>query len=112
MNRKISATIVFVIFLASLGVAYASYVMTSNNVTGTVTAQATMSLTLSPTTVVEGQTWTLTSTVSDATAGITVTFKEGITTVGTATTNSAGIATLSFIPLAGSHTYVATATHP
>lgn len=100
------------VILAAIAVAYAVYVMNSPPVSGTVGAQATLGLALNPTTIIQGEQWTLTATVSDATSGITVTFVEGATTVGTAVTDVSGVATLTLTPSVGFHMYSATATHP
>jgi len=114
MNSKLKTVgLILVVALITVGVVYAvSYFMTSNPVTGTVTPQATLSLALSPSTVTLGDSWTLTATVSDGTGGITVTFLEGASTVGTANTDVSGVASITFAPTVGSHTYTATATHP
>jgi hypothetical protein len=114
MNNKLKiAAAIIAVALLTVGIVYALYTMTSNPVTGTANDQETLSLTLSPTTIVVGETWTLTATVSDGTVGLTVTFiEQGVGSVGTADTNSLGVATLTLTPGVGSHTYTATAEHP
>jgi hypothetical protein len=74
---------------------------------------ATMALTASTTTLTVGSNLVLTATVSDASPSIQVTFRDQVgDAVGYATTNSVGVATLTFQPPAGTWTYHATATHP
>jgi len=62
-------------------------------------------LTVDETTVDVGDTITLTATVSDnhgdSVSGVTVTFKNGATTLGTASTNSSGVATYNYTTTAG-----------
>jgi hypothetical protein len=115
LTAKVKALICTIV-IASLicaGVVYAAYLMTSNNTSGTVGEQADIQLTLSPTSITLGSSWTLSATVTDHAAGVTITFKEGTTTLGTGVTNSNGIALLTFAPTTvGAHTYVAEGTHP
>ena len=98
--------------MASIGVAVATYLMTSNPVTGDVIDQETIALTLTPSSIVLGDSWTLTATVSDGTSGITITFLDGAVSAGTAVTDASGVATISLTPTIGSHTYTAQGTHP
>jgi hypothetical protein len=76
---------------------------------------ATLSkVTVSTQTLTVGQSLTITTTVSDHTAGIIVTFTAvtGGATVGTATTDNTGLASLTFQPPVGQTRYAATAVHP
>ena len=81
---------------------------------GSCPATLTTTLTSSKTTMSTSDTATLTATVLDNTtaiSGITVTFKEGTTTLGTGITNSSGVATYSYTPSsAGSKVITATTT--
>ena len=84
----------------------------SNPVTVTVTPLTTTTLNAVPTTLTVGQTLTLTATVT-ATLGTpagTVTFLNGTATLGTATLNAGGIATLTLTPPQG--IYSITAAYP
>lgn len=84
--------------------------------TSTATPQhATLSkVTVSSTTINVGGELTLTTTVSDHTQGITVTFYDNTDNVlGTAQTNDVGTASLTIIALEpGTFTFYATANHP
>jgi len=78
-------------------------------------APATLSaVTVNATTCTVGDWLTLSTTVSDHTAGIIVTFTAviGGSNVGTATTDASGLATLTFQPTIGSTRYSASAVHP
>jgi hypothetical protein len=60
-----------------------------------------------------GDSITLSTTVSDHLAGITVTFyNQNDVAVGAAVTNSAGIASISIMPPEGTWSFYATGTHP
>jgi autotransporter-associated beta strand protein len=86
---------------------------TSSNVTLTVNKSSTTATLTPPTTVVFGQPATLVATVvavspGGGTPAGTVTFKDGATTLGTATLNGSGVATYFATSLAvGSHTITA-----
>ena len=72
----------------------------------------TLTLTVNSSSVYIGDTVTFTATLKDtsnnAVSGATVTFKEGSTSLGTGTTNSSGVATLSTTSLTvGSHSVTA-----
>jgi hypothetical protein len=81
---------------------------------GSCPATLTTTLTSSKTTMSTSDTATLTATVLDNTtaiSGITVTFKEGTTVLGTSTTNSSGVARYSYTPKSeGSKVITATTT--
>lgn len=101
-----------------VGIAAAAYVMTapmSDDITvnppGT---QATLSKVTSSTyTLTEGASITLSTTVSDGTQGINVTFlnQNGVS-VGTAVTDNTGTASVTITPPEGTWSFYATATHP
>lgn len=112
ITKKSLVLICAIALLSSASLVFATYLMTSSPVTGVATSQATLALTLDKASVVQGESWTLTATVSDGTQGITINFLEGSTSVGTAITGTGGIATLTLTPSVGSHTYTATGTHP
>ena len=122
-SRTVQILIVVGIIALLIGIAYGTYTMISNPITGTVEPQPTptptptpepaiLTLTLTPETIYVGESWTLTATVSDGTAGIAVTFKEDGAPIDARITNSQGIATLTLTPTLGSHTYTAEAQHP
>ena len=131
MNSKLKAAIIIVL-IASLFigvVAAAGYLMTapaSNpgtvnptptptpSPTPTPVPEATMSkVTLSVYTLTIGESWTLSTTVSDATPGVTVTFHDQTESpVGASVTNALGTASLTITPALGNWLYHAHATHP
>jgi hypothetical protein len=106
--------VIAIIAFASISAVVAIYVMTSNPTSPvTVVAAATIFLSPSTTTLSYGGTLILTATVSDASPSLLVTFyDQADDTVGTATTNSVGVAALSFQPPSGVWIYHASATHP
>jgi len=75
---------------------------------------ATLSkVTLSASTLYVGEQVTLSTTVSDLTQGMVVNFfNNNNAAVGSATTDSNGVASTSITPPIGTWTYYATATHP
>ena len=82
----------------------------SDPASGTVSAgvlNVFTSLGLSPSTISEGDSWTLTATLTNGQSGVTITFKEGSVVVGTAVTNGQGTAVLTLVPSVGDHVYVA-----
>ena len=108
--------IIAVVAFATLavGIVVASYIMTSNNVTVDVTEpvpNATLALTTSNTNIVEGNSVTLTATVSDGASGIAIDFWEGSQYLGSDTTDSLGKATIQLFPAVGSHVYTAQGEH-
>ena len=115
MNRKLrTVALILAVALLTVGVAYAVYLMTSNTVNVNVTSQAALTLTVDKTSIVQGESITLTVTASDGAvcAGVAVDFKEGASTLATINMNSVGVATYTFAPAVGSHTYFAEADHP
>jgi Bacterial Ig-like domain (group 3)/FG-GAP-like repeat/FG-GAP repeat len=73
-------------------------------------AATTTALTAVPTSLIAGQTLTLTATVtasSGATPSGTVAFLNGVFTLGTANLNASGVATLSLSPAAGAYSVTA-----
>jgi hypothetical protein len=114
--RKLSKILLGVLTVAAIasvaGYAYASYVMTTQTITVTVTDPQTMSLGASSQTIVSGQSLTLTATISDQRNGVVVTFYDGETSVGQATSAGGGIASLTIQPSMGTHNYHATGLHP
>jgi hypothetical protein len=127
---KLSKTIIALAVVALLvGVAAAVYVMNapaSPTVTvnpspspspspSPVPAASLSQVQVSDTDIVVGDELTLSTTVSDHTEGIVVTFKiqADNTVVGTATTGPTGTATLTITAnTAGTYNFIATATHP
>lgn len=130
---KKKALLVFVavaVFAASLiTVAVAAYTMTaptsdpsttnptpspSPTPSPTPVPQATMSkVTVTPSVAYIGETKQVTTTVSDLTPGITVTFyNNDDVAVGAAITNAQGTATITIQEPIGTWTYYATAVHP
>lgn len=109
--------IIAVLALASLGAA--AYIMQSPDsddvtVNPTPTPTATLSkVAVNATSLYVGDYLCLSTTVSDASSGLTVTFhnNNGVV-VGTAFTNSAGTATLTIQPPLGTWSFYATAEHP
>jgi hypothetical protein len=100
---------------ACVSVAVALYYMQSPvSPDVTVAGQATLSaVTVSSINIVVGDNLTLSTTVSDATTGLTVTFyNQNSIAVGTAVTNSLGTASLTIQPPVGTWSFYATATHP
>lgn len=105
------AALLILCLVAGLGsYALASYVMTSNTISGTPSAQATLTITSSTTTPVSGVAWTITAHVSDNTAGLTISLSNNGGTPVTAVTDSSGNAVFTVAPTAA-FSYVATATH-
>lgn len=90
--------IVLAVALATVGVAYASYVMSSNIVNVPVTSQATLSLAVNGTlsfSAVQYDNLTLTATCSDGAYTGTVSFFDGASLIGTAPA-TAGVARFTF----------------
>jgi hypothetical protein len=127
MKKQVTIILALVAVISFISVVVAAgYLMTapaSPNVTSstpsptpTVTpAPATLStVTVNATTVKTTDTLVLSTTVSDHTAGIIVTFTAvtGSVNVGTATTDANGVATLTIQQPEGSTRYTATAVHP
>ena len=82
-----------------------NYAASSGTVAETVTIPTTTTLALSTATAYPGASVTMTATVSPAAAGLTVTFLNGSTSLTTAITNSAGVATYTLTaPSAGTYT--------
>ena len=110
-KKTLVAVCVFV-FLCSLALAAASYLMTSNTVNTTPTAKATLVLTQDNANPIVGvDTVHYTATCSDTSFNGVVTFKDGTTTLGTATATG-GVAVLSYTPTSTTPLAVtATATH-
>lgn len=102
----------FLVISCGFAVAYATYEITSNEVTVEVAQGANLALSASSTSINVGQSLTLTATLSDYANGVVVSFYDGGNTVGQATTSGGGIATLTVNPNAGTHIYKAIATHP
>ena len=128
LNDKLKAAVIIavVVSLIVAGVALAAYTMTSpssNPLTVTDPTPtpsptpepiaATLSkIELSVPTITVGEEVTLSTTVSDSTPDITVTFfNNGDGVVGTAITDTSGIASLTITPPLGTWTYYATAQH-
>lgn len=120
--KKSEAIICALLLVVIVGCVAATYIMTSPsspdvtvNPSPTPTPQqATLSaVTASPLILTVGDTLTLSTTVSDATAGLTVTFyNQNNVAVGQAATNIQGTATLQIQPPEGTWSFYATATHP
>lgn len=115
-NTKIIIAVVALALVA--GIATAAYVMTapmSDDITvNPPGSPATLSkVTSSAYTLTAGETITLTTTVSDGTQGINVTFlnQNGVS-VGTAVTDESGTASVTITPPEGTWSFYATATHP
>jgi hypothetical protein len=112
-KRKLVLVLLSVAVLASVvGAAVASYVMTSNVVSLTVTDPERLTLAGSHQTIVSGQTYTLTATISDQRNGVVVTFYDGDQSIGQASSMGGGLATLTIEPSMGNHNYHAVASHP
>jgi hypothetical protein len=83
---------------------------TSPPVTVSVASPTTTTLNAVPTTLTEGQTLTLTATVTASSGGTpagTVTFLNGTASLGTAALNAKGVATLNLTPAAGNYSVIA-----
>jgi hypothetical protein len=111
-STKIAILLLVVLLI---GVASAVYIMQapmSSDVV--VTGQATLSkVSVSSILITAGDSLTLSTTVSDHTQGITVTFfNQNDVSVGTAVTGPTGTATLTIQPPVGTWSFYATATHP
>lgn len=116
--KHLNIIIAVVALALVVGIAAAAYVMTapmSDDITvNPPGAPATLSKVTSSTyTLTEGESITLSTTVSDGTQGINVTFlnQNGVS-VGTAITDATGVATLTITPPEGTWSFYATATHP
>jgi len=115
MKTKTAALLAGLLVLCLVGVVAATYLMTSPESDDvTVSTQATLSkVTVSTISVTVGDSLTLSTTVSDHTSGLTVTFfNNNDVSVGTATTDSSGTASLTLQPPEGVWSFYATATHP
>ncbi len=112
-KQKLALGVLTVLVATSvIGYAVASYVMTTPTITVTVTKAETMGIASSSQTIVEGQTLTLTATISDQRNGVVVTFYQDGVSCGQATSMGGGIATLTLTPSQGTHSYYAVASHP
>lgn len=112
LNLKFLLIVSLIAACITIPLVSAAYVMTSNTVQVTGTAQATLSLISDKSSFVVGSQILLSATVSDQTPGITINFLDGSVSVGTSNTNSQSIATLTLTPQAGQHNYTATGSHP
>jgi hypothetical protein len=113
MNSKIKyVAIALIALLSTVTVAVsAQYVMNSNILNHPVSAQATLVLAQNSTSSVVGDGVRLTATCSDTTFTGTVTFLDGVTTIGTANA-VAGVATLDYTTAtAKTYQFQASATH-
>ena len=116
---KASSTAVKVLIVVGLlavcaSVVYAAYTMTSNPVYVVVQSQATLTLTVEPTTPITlGDNVTLVATCSDASFAGLVAFKDGNGNLLGSDTAISGIAMITWQPSAvGTYTVTATAEHP
>ena len=117
MNPKVKAVLIVaatVAILVGAVVAYAAYSMYSNTITGTVTTQATLTLTLNGSTangtnIVEGSQVTLVATCSDSTHASSISFYNGATFIGGAVP-ILGVATYTYTIPVGSTSFSFTAT--
>ena len=120
MNIKIAALFAAIILLVvAVGYIAAVYTMQSNHVTGPVTSQATLNVTVNGsaangTSYVEGSILTVTATTSDGSAPSgAVTFLNGATIIGTATASGNSASFQWTIPVGTtSYDLHATGTHP
>lgn len=113
-KRKIVVIILAFVALIAIvaGGAYGIYIMTSNHVTGTPQAKATLTLTANTTGIVVGDTLHLVAHVSDNTAGITINVTNNSVQVGTAVTDSNGNAAIDAADITSAYDFVATGAHP
>ena len=115
-STKATVALTLIILLVCAETALAVYVMTapqSVDVTVNPALASLSQVTVSSTVITVGDSLTLSTTVSDHTAGLTVTFyNQNNIEVGTATTNSAGTATLTIQPPEGTWSFYASANHP
>jgi len=88
---------------------YGTSASTSQTLTVTAISTTTTLATLSSSTAVSGSTVTLSATVTPAVAGETVNFLNGSTTLGTGTTNAAGIATYALTASSAGTSYTLSA---
>jgi hypothetical protein len=112
INDRLITVILVAILVAGVacGVAFAAYLLTSNHVAGTPSAQATLTLTPSTPAPVSGVNWTLTAHVSDNLAGLSVALQNNGALVESKQTDASGNAVFTVAPTAA-FDYVATATH-
>jgi len=83
-----------------------SPVTSSNSFSITIYTYTALTLASNVTYIVTGGSFTLTTTISPAVSGKTITFYQGVTSLGTGTTNVSGIATYSVTaPSPGSYNY-------
>ena len=83
-----------------------SPVTSSNSFSITIYTYTALTLASNVTYIVTGGSFTLTATISPAVSGKTITFYQGVTSLGTGTTNGSGIATYSVTaPSPGSYDY-------
>jgi hypothetical protein len=112
-TRKIIISLItFVVFVSLMTFTLATYVMQSNNLTHTSSAQVTITLTQNATTsIVNADTVRLIANEASLT-GTVVSFYDGTTLLGTAV-SSGGSAVFDYpITAAKTFTFHATATHP
>ena len=123
-NKKISAfwlIVICVLGFASAGLGYAVYTMSSNHIQGT--PKAAFVLVANVTTGAGGISFNSNATVGDTihlvasasdtvgSAGLTVTFLNNGTSIGTAVASIAGVATYDYINITGPYDLSVTATH-
>lgn len=118
-NKTVTLLLVGCLCAGFFGYVFASYLIESNHITGTVGQQAGLALTLNGsnqngTQLAEGSQNQLTALLSDSSSGITVYFYDGAASVGSAVTDSNGNATMIYTIPVGATTYdlYAKATHP
>jgi hypothetical protein len=114
MNKKhLSAIIVVAVAILLLTVTYvvASYVMTSNHLTGTPSAQVTMTITTSNTAPTTGVPFTVTAHISDNSPNIPIALYNGQTLIQTSNSDISGTAAFT-VTVSAAYDFYATATHP
>jgi hypothetical protein len=119
MEVQIGSRKIIIVFLAAILITltvtaagiYASYVMKSNSLKGTPTAQATLTLSANSTSPVVGDTLMLIAHVSDNSTGIPITLTNNDVAVGTPIdTDSEGNAVF-YVVVTSAYDFVATGTH-
>lgn len=115
MKTKSLCALLVVAVIVSISCVYAFYVITSQHSPDVVVGdKATLSApTVSSIAINVGDNLTLTTTLSDGLSGVNVTFfNQNDVVVGTAVTDSAGVATLTIQPPLGTWSFYAQAEHP
>lgn len=114
-NKKLFAILSIIVILAGIGVAYASYTMTSNSVSGAPGAKATLTLTANNSTgLVVSDTLQLTAHASDYKAGISIVLTNSGSdpVTGSPQVTDVNGNAVFYVVVNSAYNFVATGTHP